>query len=285
MSLRSSVRLGSGAPECSGGAEFDFFTRAISYTLAHKECPHARQEELITTLEIVGDIAGATVVEIGAGQGFLTGALVARVGSGGKVVAVDNSELQLAELHIAQPTVQCVHASSESMPLADESADVVISLANFHHIADKPRAFRECARVLKPGGRFILADVCDRTAMQRYFDEVVDRICSTGHQHHFLDQRECEALATDNRLTILRWELKAVPWRFVSAEAAGLFLQRIHDARCDPSECWREASQRLGTSHQEDGHVQLHWQLFFMLVSKPPVGRSCNQSRRNRSLG
>jgi SAM-dependent methyltransferase len=231
------------------------------------ESPAARDSELREVLRLLGNQTGNTIVEIGAGHGFLTSRLYDLVGPAGKIIAVDNSEQQVARLREHFPQVSSLRAPCELLPIKDETADTIVSLANFHHMADKNRAFQECARILRPGGKLILADVSAGTPLQRYFDEVVDRICSTGHQHTFLDKALCRRLCDDARLELLTWELKSVPWHFPSAGAGGLFLKLLHDASWPADQCWQAVSSYLRTSN-ESGQVLLHWELFFMIARK-----------------
>lgn len=248
--------------------EFDSESRAASYAIAHRDCPDARRRELEETLSRIGNAARADVLEIGAGQGFLTRHLVSMVGDNGRVVAVDNSEEQLAELRKLLPTVRVERAHAERLPFNSESFDLVVSLANFHHVSDKRVAFRECARVLKPGGRFLLVDVSDNTPTQMYFDYVVDAICSTGHQHTFLNRSLCERFCTECGLSMNEWTLEDVDWQFANEEKAAKFLQCIHDANCSAKDCLKRAVAHLGLTAGSSGTLHLGWQLFFMVATK-----------------
>lgn len=64
--------------------------------------------------------------------------------------------LQQAQKRFAgQAHIHCLRGDVGSLPMADGSFDAVISMNGFHAFPDKPKAFRETWRVLKPGGDFI----------------------------------------------------------------------------------------------------------------------------------
>jgi SAM-dependent methyltransferase len=88
------------------------------------------------------------VVELGAGTGRLTEEL-ARIGH--DVLATDPLDEMLDHLHRRLPDVPLARAAAERIPLADRSADVVVSAQAFHWF-DLDRALPEIARVLRPGG-------------------------------------------------------------------------------------------------------------------------------------
>ncbi len=104
---------------------------------------------------LVGGGSGrpATVLELGAGTGKLTRALVAL---GHDVHASDPDADMLAILQRHLPDVPTSVTGAEDIPLPDRSVDVVVAAQSFHWF-DHARALPEIARVLKPGGRLALA--------------------------------------------------------------------------------------------------------------------------------
>jgi ubiquinone/menaquinone biosynthesis C-methylase UbiE len=108
------------------------------------------------------DPARTTLVDIGAGTGgFL--AFVKNAQPRLKVVALDLSRpyLDRARLVLAgRRGVKFVAAPAESMPFDAASVDAAVSIYLFHELPPRIRASaaREIARVLKPGGLFVLAD-------------------------------------------------------------------------------------------------------------------------------
>ena len=92
------------------------------------------------------------VVDLGAGTGKLTRALVAL---GHRVTAVEPLAEMRAQLESAVPGVAAVSGNAESMPLEDASADVVTCAQAFHWF-DHAVALPEIARILRPGGRLAL---------------------------------------------------------------------------------------------------------------------------------
>ena len=92
------------------------------------------------------------VVDLGAGTGKLTRSLVAL---GHRVTAVEPIPEMLAQLRSAVPGATPLAGTAESIPLDDESADVV-TVAQAFHWFDRPVALVEIARVLRPGGRIAL---------------------------------------------------------------------------------------------------------------------------------
>ncbi|MCF8479108.1 MAG: methyltransferase domain-containing protein [Rhodospirillum sp.] len=250
--------------------DFSRTSRWENYTRANNDFPDARKAELSRMLSLAAPKSGETALDFGCGDGLLTLALADSLAPGGKVMAMDASAGMLQGLaeRIDGRSITMTHLTGPTLPLADNSVDLVTSLANYHHIPDKITQAREFARVLRPGGRLIIGDVADGTNIQRYFDGTVHEVSSTGHQHRFLDRCDCDTLCQESDLTLTSWEIHPTPWIFEGAEQAANFLHRIHDATCTPEECLNRAHLELGT-HEREGRFLIFWKLFFLVAHKP----------------
>lgn len=115
-------------------------------------------------LRFAGIRAGETVLDIGCGGGIDTVLAAHRAGPGGRVVALDFLPEMLARTMEAAAeagvdNVTPLEGEMEAIPLPDASVDVVVSNGVINLSARKARVMAECARVLRPGGRFCVSDL------------------------------------------------------------------------------------------------------------------------------
>lgn len=109
--------------------------------------PEYRSDAVAWLLEPLTD-SDKTVVDIGAGTGKLTRAVLAL---GASVVAVDPDPQMLDALREKTPGVEAVTGTAEALPLADAVADAA-TLGQAWHWVDPVAASAEIGRVVRPGG-------------------------------------------------------------------------------------------------------------------------------------
>jgi demethylmenaquinone methyltransferase/2-methoxy-6-polyprenyl-1,4-benzoquinol methylase/phosphoethanolamine N-methyltransferase len=115
-------------------------------------------------LDLAGLRPGTAVLDVGCGTGTLAIEAQARVGPAGRVVGVDPAPKQLARARAkaarGRRPIEFRLGVIEVLPFPDASFDAALSTLMMHHLPDdlKARGLAEIARVLKPGGRLVVAD-------------------------------------------------------------------------------------------------------------------------------
>lgn len=107
---------------------------------------------------------GHSVVDVGSGSGVDVLLAVKRTGPSGRVFGVDltPSMIEIARANLESAGAEnasIVEGNAEEIPLDDAATDVVTSNGVINLVPDKPRAFSEIHRILKPGGTIQIADI------------------------------------------------------------------------------------------------------------------------------
>jgi SAM-dependent methyltransferase len=107
---------------------------------------------------------GQVVLDLGCGGGLDAFLAAQQVGAEGRVIGLDMTPEMVNKATASArkggyTNVDFRVAEIERLPVADDSVDVVISNCVINHTPDKPAAFKEVHRVLKPGGSLFLSDL------------------------------------------------------------------------------------------------------------------------------
>ena len=227
--------------------------RAHEYHHAMKASPRARDAEFNAVLDPIRDAGPGLVCDMPSGGGYLADYLW----PGMDYVAVDPA----TDFFVEWPTPRRrLVAEITKVPLAVGSADYIVSLAGLHHEPSLERVFNEMHRLLRTGGRVILADVAIDTPPAIFLNGFVAANCPLGHDGRFLDGDTRPALEAAG-FTVVDDRLMEVPWSFDGLEEAGEFCRHLFGMTALTAGETAEAMGREIGFDMATGRPQLGWVL------------------------
>lgn len=134
------------------------------------------RDELLAS--VVAGTAPAVVLDLACGTGNYLAAQIAAYGKGPRWLGIDRSEAMLGQARQKGLDAEWMLADAVDLPLATASVDFVKVRFAHHHFDDRPRAFAEVLRVLKPGGFLSMYNICheysQRPWVYHFFPETRD---------------------------------------------------------------------------------------------------------------
>lgn len=220
---------------------------------------------LLDELELQRDIR---ILDLGCGAGFPLFELAHVHGPSCTVVGIDIWSTAVARAAVklrvhALPNVHLALADAAQLPLSNASIDLVVSNLGVNNFADPPRAFAECARITKPGGRLALT-----TNLTGHFAEFYDVFCATllalnladripALDAHIAHRGSVESLA--KAFEHARFEVeRAVEDRFEMRYLDGSAMLRHPLTRFGFIESWRKV---VGPDHERPVFAELERRL------------------------
>lgn len=175
------------------------------------------------------DVEGKQVLEVGSGRGgganHIAGTLKPASYTG--MDLAQNAVILARKLHNL-PNLKFIQGSAESIPLENNSIDVVINVESCHAYGSVPKFLSEVKRVLKPGGHLLLVDFRKLQDLEKFEDEIRDCGMKTIEKEDISDNVvraiETEDDAKRERIKMLIPE----KWQDLFAEFAGVVGSRIH---------------------------------------------------------
>jgi SAM-dependent methyltransferase len=230
-----------------------FEKRAADYHYAMRQSPRARDADFLAVLEPLRHVSSGLICDIPSGGGYLADFLW----PGMDYLAVESA----TDFFVEWPkSLRRLVAEITDVPLPDQSVDYVVSLAGLHHEPSLPNVFTEMRRLLRPGGRLVIADVAVDTAPARFLNGFVAANCPLGHDGRFLDERTVPALEGAG-FSIADDQLITLPWTFESLAEAGEFCRHLFGMTGLGVEDTAKALEREIGFVRQDGKLRLRWVL------------------------
>lgn len=221
-------------------------------------CPAARKLEFEYPLQLANPQDQEVLVDFPSGGSYL------------KPYLMDLAPL--ARYHAVEQVpqygemVQDITAGTwDQLNFENRSVDIVLCLAALHHLYPRREPFyRECRRILGPGGRLVIGDVAQGTNADRFLSEFVNGHSPEGHTARFF-QQELDASEIESAgFSLSHWEIRDFSWVYPDRQTAIAFCRGLFRLGSTADEViWEALGSYLGIESTAAG-VEMGWQLAFI---------------------
>ena len=172
-------------------------------------------------IELLGLAGPSTVLDVGCGQGRTLAALAH---AGHRAIGVDPSPTMVNQARArnrrgcAAGAVEVVLGDGRLLPLADDVVDHALTAHTVYFMPDPASTFTDVARVLRPGGRFVVACHVGDDPLPAWADPEVYRIPTADHLHEMLVRAGFTLLDVASNADQAAWPTNWFVARLPSAE-------------------------------------------------------------------
>jgi ubiquinone/menaquinone biosynthesis C-methylase UbiE len=158
-----------------------------NYALYADECPVWSAPFGLKLLEHIVYKSGITALDIGFGTGFPLTEIALRLGNDSTVYGIDpwKAATERAKKKIdfyGIRNIRLISGRAESVPLPDQSVDLIVSNNGINNVSDIGKVLSECSRLIKPGGQFVITMNTEQTMFEFY--EQFERALSEMNMEH-----------------------------------------------------------------------------------------------------
>ena len=134
----------------------------------------------LTILDNIDYKNNISVLDIGFGCGFPVIEIAMRLGSDSKIYGIDPWSAGIDRVrkkisYYGLRNIEIIEGNAESMPLTDNSIELIVSNNGINNVADMNQVFNQCYRILKPNGRILFTMNTNQTMIEFYqiFEKVL----------------------------------------------------------------------------------------------------------------